>query len=98
MSVSKYVNWSELWSEEVCLEGNCLNELLNDAKENVKMFQQDTNVELVDNECDIVESGYLIYFGETGGQNESDNQGWSRDYCFHLDFDFTIQDVTYEQG
>ena len=44
MSVSKYVDWMELWSEEVCFDESCL------------------------------------------------------DYCFHLDFDFIIQDVTYEQG
>tara|TARA_R110000744_G_scaffold317269_1_gene423909 strand:- start:1574 stop:1870 length:297 start_codon:yes stop_codon:yes gene_type:complete len=98
MSVSKYVDWMELWFEEVCLDNSCLDELRSKAKENLEMFKQDTDVELVNDECDIVESGYLIYFGETGGQNESDNQGWSRDYCFHLDFDFIIQDVTYEQG
>ena len=98
MSVSKYVNWMELWNEEVCLDESCLDESLIKAKENLEMFKQDIDVELMNYECDIVESGYLIYFGETGGQNESDNQGWSRDYCFHLNFDFTIQDVTYEQG
>jgi len=95
MSISKYVNWIGIWSDEVSLDDS---QLLSLAKENLEMFKQDTEVELLNSECDIIESGYLIYFSESGGQNESDTQGWSRDYCFHIDFDFTLQDVTYEQG
>ena len=35
---------------------------------------------------------------KTGGQNESDTQGWSRDYCFIVDEEFFIMDASYEQG
>jgi hypothetical protein len=40
----------------------------------------------------------VFFFGETGGQNESDNQGWSREYIFIVDEDFMVIDTEYRQG
>lgn len=102
MNISKYINWAELWTNEICLQSS-LDSMEDDiAKELevvVKQFQSDSNVELNSEECFMREDGCLIFFfDETGGQNESDTQGWSREYCFIVDEDFLMIDGEYRQG
>ena len=54
--------------------------------------------ELIREECYLDDNYLYFFFSETGGQNESDNQGWGRDYQFVVDKDFNIIDEVYEQG
>ncbi len=96
LNLSKYIDWNKLWEEEICLET---------AKDNEKFeslisgFQKDKSVELYESECCLDEKGRLIFcFSETGGQNESDTQGWSRDYTFVFDSDFLLINAEYSQG
>lgn len=101
MTIDKYINWNGIWEEEVCLETS-IEMLEDDDKTNsvaiIKKFIEDDNVSLICSECYIKDGGLFFFFGETGGQNESDTQGWSRDYCFVVDEDFMIIDASYEQG
>jgi hypothetical protein len=65
----------------------------------LKKFRQDKEVKLMSEECYITPIGDIIFFfGEQGGQNESDTQGWSRDYTFTLDSNFIIINANYSQG
>lgn len=64
----------------------------------IQQFKEDKDVELMYQECTINEDKLIFFFGETGGQNESDNQGWSRDYTFIVDANFLIIDAEYSQG
>jgi hypothetical protein len=101
MNINKYIDWGEIWENEVCLETSmdCMED---DNKVNsievIKSFIKDSEVELLPDEC-YYQNPFLIFcFSETGGQNESDTQGWSRDYRFVVDDDFIIVDASYEQG
>lgn len=103
MNIDKFINWDEIWSEEICLQTSidCLEE---DDDKNIeiisviKQFQQDKDVELIISECTLNEGKLIFFFSETGGQNESDNYGWSRDYTFVVDSDFMIINAGYSQG
>jgi hypothetical protein len=95
MSINKYINWAEIWDKEVDLT-TCENPEIIDI---IKSFSQEKEMELMRDECYITAMGNIIFFfGESGGQNESDTQGWSRDYTFTLDPDFMIIDAEYSQG
>ncbi len=101
MNIDKYINWNEIWNEEVCLETSidCLeDDNHHKVIEVIKQFQDDHDLELLPNECYIKNDKLFFFFGETGGQNESDTQGWSRDYCFVVDDEFLIMDASYQQG
>lgn len=94
MNIDKYIKWDEIWEEEIFLDSN-------DEKyhEIIEQFLNDKNVELIYNECYINEHNELLFFfGESGGENESDTQGWSRDYTFIFDKDFLLIDAEYSQG
>ncbi len=52
----------------------------------------------MESECQVNGNHLMFFFGEQGGQNESDTQGWSRDYTFTIDKDFFIINVEYSQG
>lgn len=112
IDIDKYIKWDEIWSEEVSLQTSidCLNE--DDETEKgiigvIKQFQNDNGVTLDFNECVINTTsnwynndGFVLtfFFNETGGQNESDTQGWSREYTFIVNEDFMIIDAQYTQG
>ena len=102
MNIDKFIKWDEIWSEEICLQSSI--DYLEDDEKNsktigvIQQFKEDKDVELMFSECTINEDELIFIFGETGGQNESDNQGWSRDYTFIVDSDFMIIDAEYSQG
>lgn len=97
MSIDKYINWEEIWDNEVCLDIPTDN--LPPKQINlIDRFREETDLELLFQECSYDGDLLHIYWGESGGQNESDTQGWSRDYLFILDEDFIILDVIYSQG
>ena len=62
-------------------------------------FISDSDVTLLPSECELIAGdSLLICFGESGGQTESDPDGWSRTYYFTIGPDFTIIDLEYQQG
>jgi len=104
MNINKYINWNEIWDEEICPMSSidCLGYGDDyEKKESIKVikqFMEDKNVKLISDECHIDDDVLYFFFSETGGQNESDTQGWSRDYCFSVDSDFMIVEAEYSQG
>jgi len=100
MEISKYINWPQIWDEEVCLQTSM--DILDDGDENITIIQQfidDGEVQLESDECFLNNDGTMVFFfGETGGQNESDNQGWGREYMFTVDENFFIISAEYSQG
>lgn len=102
MNIDKYINWSEIWDQEICLETSI--ECLEDNSVNfttiqiIQQFQNDDSVEFDVDECYTHEDKLIFMFSETGGQNESDTQGWSREYTFIVDSDFMVIDADYQQG
>ena len=98
-NINKYIDWSSIWNNEVNLLEE-LEYLTGNSLYILKSFIDDKDVELDPSECEI--SGkYLIFtFSESGGQNESDTQGWSREYWFTVDpdSDFEIKSSEYQQG
>lgn len=109
MEIDKHIKWDKIWKEEICLQASidCLNENDETEIEIINIIQQfisDKNVTLNFDECFLnSESQYegtilTFFFSETGGQNESDMQGWSRDYIFIVNEGFLIIDAVYTQG
>jgi hypothetical protein len=88
MSINKYINWSELWQEEFCLQTSIdnLDEDNDTDKEIIGVINQfiaDKQVELDKENCFLRNDGSIaFFFSEQGGQNESETQGWNREYCF----------------
>lgn len=98
MVESKYIKWDELWGEEVCLE-TAKDYLTNDLYlKLLDNFLIDENITLNVDECYLNNNKLYFIFSETGGQNESDTQGWSRDYIFVVSYDYEILGIYYEQG
>lgn len=101
MEIIKYINWVGIWENEVSIETS-LELLESDDKINsirvLKQFIEDDDVSLICGECYIKDDRLFFFFGEIGDQNESDNQGWSRNYCIVVDEYFDIIEATYEQG
>jgi len=102
MKIDKYIKWDEIWTEEVCLQTSidCHDGRIDNLKTKliIQQFMQDKGVELMFDECYMLDGKLHFFFGETEGKNESDSQGWSRDYSFTVDSDFMIIDAEYEQG
>jgi hypothetical protein len=107
MILSKYIDWSELWDQEVCLDVELDDIESNKDVQIIKQFLDDDDICLNFDEClcqindhDIVT--YTFNFSETGGQNESDTQGWFRCYWFEFesenDGDLEFLSCDYEQG
>jgi len=103
--IDKYIKWGEIWRNEICLKTaindfeNRNDEISKEILETLKQFQNEDNIQLMTDEC-VYEpfTGRLIFFfGAGGGQNESDTQGWSREYIFIVVEDFMIFDAEYRQ-
>lgn len=110
MNINKYIKWDEIWTEEVDVQ-NAIGYLNYEDENEYKIikiledFLKDKDVELNFDECyfeydsDEDNDGRLFFFfSETGGQNESDTQGWSREYSFIVDSNFLIIGASYLQG
>lgn len=101
MKINKYIKWPEIW-DDIDLEDSM--DLMEDANlqdsiKTIRSFIKDQNVEMMADECYMRDDKLFFFFGETGGQNESDNAGWSRNYSFVVDADdLTIMSAEYEQG
>ena len=91
--LNKYIDWSSLWCDEVFFDNSH-----DDFCDIIKQFESDNDVELCVNECHLDSDRIVFCFSETGGQNESDTQGWSRCYWFVFDYDMLLIDAGYEQG
>lgn len=100
MNINKYIKWDEIWSEEIDIK-NTVDYVDEDNVEFINVinqFNQDNDVELLMSECDMNGDKLIFFFSESGGQNESDTQGWSRDYTFIVDSNFMVLDAEYSQG
>jgi hypothetical protein len=101
MELSKYIMWDDIWENEVCLETS-IDNLEDDNHlttiEVIRNFINDNDVELLRDECYLLYGRLYFFFSETGGQTEGDTQGWSRDYSFVVDENFSIINANYEQG
>lgn len=98
-NISKYLDWLSIWTNEV--EPNNQIQIIEGSDlENLENFIKDDRVELDFSECEIQENDLVFSFSETGGQNESDTQGWYITYWFKVnpEEDFIINDSGYEQG
>lgn len=100
INVNKYIQWYKIWNEEVDLQlsTDILDENRTETISIIQHFLNEENMSLLAGECELTSEGMLFVFGESGGQNESDCQGWSRNYTFTVDFDFMIINAKYEQG
>lgn len=100
MDINKYIDWAAIWEHEVQIE--LVEEFMTDESDwkIVQQFKGDDKVKLEVAECEMQDDELLFVFGEQGGQNESDNQGWDRTYWFKVapKMDFAIQDSNYGQG
>lgn len=100
MNINKYIKWDEIWTNEIDIQTSidCLDE--NDVESIAALQQliQDTEISLLSSECEVINNNLIFCFSETGGQNESDNQGWDRMYTITVDSDFMIIDAEYSQG
>jgi len=91
INIDKYINFSAIWYEEIYLE--------NDDSEMVKTFLSEDNLEFIIGDCQLRDNGDMLFvFGESGGQNESDNQGWSRGYELLFNSNFELINIEYFQG
>jgi len=102
MKINNYIKWDEIWDKEICLQTSI--DCLEDDEINTKIigiiqqFMDDNEVGLISSECEMYSNKLLFFFGESGGENESDTQGWSRDYTFIVNADFMIIEAYYSQG
>ena len=95
MDINKYINFDEIWCSEVVTDLEFIDNKLLDLME---QFNNDDNVYLDVSECEFDDNKLYFVFSESGGQNESDTQGWFRRYELTVDEDFMIIDIEYEQG
>lgn len=94
MNIDKYIDFHSIWKNEIILDpkDERFTEIIN-------QFLNDNNLELLSCQCELVNGDeILFFFSESGGDNESDTQGWSRDYTFIFDKNFNLIDVEYSQG
>jgi len=98
-SIAKYLDWGSIWENEVKIKSQIQHADEPDVGR-LMDFINDDKVELDFSECEIQDNELVFQFSETGGQNESDNQGWFRSYWFRVnpEEDFIISDSGYEQG
>ena len=99
MSIDKYIDWNEIWQEEICLE------IAKDCTENethidlIDRFLKLEGMQLLKDECSLDEDGNMMFFfSESGGQSEGDSQGRSCDFTFAFNHEFSLIDVSYSQG
>ena len=100
---SKYIKWDEIWDNEIFLYKDDENGEYNEYAELINDFIDERNdnsdLELMQEECELLENGNLLFFfGESGGANESDTQGWSRNYIFVFTCEYLFCSVEYSQG
>ncbi len=97
-NIIKYIQWLDIWNDEICFEtskDNCDEK----TKWLIERFQDESDdMDLIMEECQALNNNLIFRFAESGGQNESDTQGWSRDYAFTVDSDFLIIKAEYSQG
>ncbi len=97
-SIDEYIDWSKLWFSE---ELKSTEDVEEEYQETWAQFLNDEEVSLDASECSYDKNTQLLIFvfSETGGQNESDTVGWSRDYhvAFH-EYDLCFHSVEYQQG
>jgi len=100
--IHEYVDWSEMWDTEVDVQASIdsMDEVIDQEIRDVLIdFKKDSTVELDISECQLTDQGTLVFvFSESGGQNESDNQGWSRSYWIEVDKDFLVISAEYDKG
>lgn len=98
MNIDKYIKWGEIWNDEVSLV--CIDDNNTELISIITKFINDKGVTLMVDECYIDDDvdELIFFFGEDGGQNESDTQGWFRIYRFVVGSDFEIIDAEYTQG
>ena len=97
VSINEYIDFEAIWDYEVCISV----EEYSDDEDTIaviKQFRKDDLVEFVKSECSLEDNKLQFFFSESGGRNESDTQGWSRDYTIIVDAEFAIIKATYEQG
>lgn len=99
MDIDKYIQWDELYYEE-CDLSVIVDYVKNKKnKELIRRFLLEQNMQLMRDECSTNKKGdFTFFFGETGGQNESDTQGWSRDYEIVFNKNFDFKSIEYSQG
>lgn len=99
MNINEYIDFEAIWNEEIDLTGDFeekYSELLNNFLFEINNYD---GLELLVTECDLRDNGNLLFFwSESGGQNESDNQGWSRDYSLLFNSEFELIDIEYSHG
>ena len=96
LDINQYIKWGDIWEGEVEIDLSLIDDVK--VKNIIKQYIIDKDVTLDYDECFIDGPNLVFCFSESGGQNESDTQGWSRDYQITVDKDFIIIDAIYEQG
>jgi len=97
MEALNYLDYEKLWNEN----GKDIIESVDEDNILLDQFRGDRDVEFMPDECEfnIEKKEVYMFFGEQGGQNESDTQGWSRDYTIILDAEnLLFKDIEYTQG
>lgn len=108
--LDKYVDWGELFDEEVDIDYS-IDWLIEKGDEKteeeletlnvLKGFQSEECDELCieKNDCAILPNGFLEFnFGANLGQTEGDSVGYFIHYQFLVDSEFKIIKATYDQG
>ena len=98
MEFNEYINWVDLWGEE--LKTNTEEDYSLIENSTLDGFRKEKGLILSTTECyvDFESKTFNLFFSKSGGQNESDNQGWYISYCLVFDADYTLKDISYEQG
>ncbi len=96
-NLAPYLDWATLWDKYVRHQIFEEDYHSSDEWELMKKFQKDNRVDLDFSECEIQDDEIIFQWSETGGQNESDTQGWYRLYWFRCkpEEDFIITDSGY---
>ncbi len=97
---SKYIKWEEIWDDEIgTINIEEDNEYAEMVKDFIEELYSDSELELMEEGCELLDNGNLVFFfSESGGQNESDTQGWSRDFTLEFEEDYTFVSIEYSQG
>jgi len=112
-TIDKYVDWLELWEEEVCLDTSI--DLLEETedktdgqKESIKLMRafldhnsSETGIffEIQKDDCELLASGcMIIVWGAEYNHSECNPEGNYMRYEFLVDDEFNVIKATYEQG
>lgn len=99
--IHEYIDWESIWNNGIKIEEYEEDWVNEEQWKLIRGFISDDKVDMNISECEVQGDHYLMFvFSETGGQNESDTQGWSREYWFRVkaDTDLMIIGCGYEQG